>query len=161
MGRLVILLLMRHWEARSRKLCLGQFLWATTSCREWEKPSAYCMLLLPTAGIEPGPPAHYSIADRLLRQTFSRRKVTAAVGSWEGRVQATHYRVPNSPRIDSQTVHPADPNSFNDVQYVNSFNWWINLRVLGLPVLTNWNKFVFVDHSEHLFKKIRNGSVVR
>ena len=88
-------------------------------------------LLLPTAGIEPGPPAHYSIASRLLRQTFSRRKVTAAVGSWEGRVQATHYRVPNSPRIDSQTVHPADPSSFNDVRYVNSFNWWINLRVLG------------------------------
>ena len=56
MARLVILLLIiLHGDARLHKLCTAPFLSPTTFYREGEKPSEYGTLLLPMAGIKPGP----------------------------------------------------------------------------------------------------------
>ena len=56
MARLVILLIIiLHGDARLHKLCTAPFLSPTTFYREGEKPSEYCTLLLPMAGIKPGP----------------------------------------------------------------------------------------------------------
>ena len=68
MARLVILLLLLllilHGDARSRVL---PHLFPTTLYREGDKPSEYCKqtLLLPTAGIEPGPPMQQASAQAI------------------------------------------------------------------------------------------------
>ena len=47
---------------RRQITCLVQFLSPTTLYREGEKPSEYCTLLLPMAGIKPGPPVQQASA---------------------------------------------------------------------------------------------------